>query len=376
MQDSQLHHAVVSLYIKDELGNVVYEKDAQVGMAPASTEKIVTAATAFEVLGSNFQYSTVFSSYTVNEDSHVLVIKGSCDPTLGSWRWKTTLESEVMNQIAASIQQHHIGRIDSIIIDNSGWEGETIPGGWTWRDIGNYYGAGAASINWRENQFDIILSSGPTVNEPVKIIAFKPPIYNYSIQNYVTTAEKGTGDNTYVYMPVNSNTGLIRGTIPVNQVRFAISASIPSSINQFVFSFADSLKSKGIISTHSYNIVDKWHPYTLNAQLKQFYTVTSPALDSMVYWFLKKSINLYGEAFLKTIAHAKSGEGTTEKGIDVIKNLWSDKGIEKEELNLIDGSGLSPEDRITTHAEVTILSYAQHNPGSLHIYMPFLNTMG
>jgi D-alanyl-D-alanine carboxypeptidase, serine-type, PBP4 family len=361
-QDTQLQHAVVSLYIKDESGKVVYEKNIQTGMAPASTEKIVTSATAFEILGSKFQYSTSFSSYSGNGDAQVLVVKGSGDPTLGSWRWKTTLEPEVMNRIANAIQQSDIKRIDSIIIDNTGWEYETIPGGWTWRDIGNYYGAGAASINWRENQFDIVLSSGPTINEPVKIVGFKPSIYNYSIDNYATSAEKGTGDNTYVYMPVNSSVGVIRGTIPINEARYAISASIPSSINQFVFSLADTLNKKGIIASNAYRVIDKWHPYIFNGQLRSIHTETSPTLDSMVYWFLKKSINLYGEALLKTVAYNKTDTASTEKGIEVVQNTWKDKGIEKYELNLLDGSGLSPENRITTHAEVTVLSYAKSQP--------------
>lgn len=362
VQDTQLQHAVVSLYIKDESGKVVFEKNIQTGMAPASTEKIVTAATAFEILGSNFQYTTEFSDYAVNEKAHVLVIKGSCDPSLGSWRWKATLEPEVMNRIATAIQQNGIKQIDSVIIDNTGWEDETIPGGWTWRDIGNYYGAGAASINWRENQFDIVLSSGSTINEPVKIIACKPPIYNYSIENYATSAEKGTGDNTYVYMPVNSNSGVIRGTIPINEARYAISASIPSSINQFVFSLADTLNKKGIIASNAYRTMDKWHPYKFTGQLKPIHKETSPTLDSMVYWFLKKSINLYGEALLKTVAYNKTDTGSTEKGIEELQKIWKDKGIEKYELNLLDGSGLSPENRITTHAEVTVLEYAIGKP--------------
>ena len=49
----------------------------------------------------------------------------------------------------------------------SQWETQLIPDGWIWQDIGNYYGAGANGINWRENQFDIILKSGQRINDPV-----------------------------------------------------------------------------------------------------------------------------------------------------------------------------------------------------------------
>src|SRR5690349_8449820 len=45
--DSQLAHAVSSLYvINAKTGAVVFNKNAQIGLAPASTQKIFTAAAA------------------------------------------------------------------------------------------------------------------------------------------------------------------------------------------------------------------------------------------------------------------------------------------------------------------------------------------
>src|SRR5688572_4278668 len=57
--DSQLRHAVISLYIIDAAtGKVVFDKNSQVGMAPASTQKIITSATAFELLGKDYRFQT------------------------------------------------------------------------------------------------------------------------------------------------------------------------------------------------------------------------------------------------------------------------------------------------------------------------------
>jgi hypothetical protein len=44
---------------------------------------------------------------------------------------------------------------------------ETLPGGWIWDDMGNYYGAGSAALNWRENQYDLILRSGNNIGDTV-----------------------------------------------------------------------------------------------------------------------------------------------------------------------------------------------------------------
>jgi D-alanyl-D-alanine carboxypeptidase/D-alanyl-D-alanine-endopeptidase (penicillin-binding protein 4) len=92
------------------------------------------------------------------------------------------------------------------------------------------------------------------------------------------------------------------------------------------------------------------------------FTHYSPPLDSIIYWFLKKSINLYGEALAKTFAYQKNGFGETDKGVQLVKNFWKEKGIAPTELNIVDGSGLSPLNRVTTHAQVMILKYAKSQP--------------
>ena len=89
------------------------------------------------------------------------------------------------------------------------------------------------------------------------------------------------------------------------------------------------------------------------------FTYFSPTLDSINYWFLQKSINLYGEAFVKTIAFEKTGYGAADSGISIIKEFWKERGIAKPALKMIDGSGLSPANRVTTHALVTVMQYAK-----------------
>ncbi|MFN2458617.1 MAG: D-alanyl-D-alanine carboxypeptidase, partial [Chitinophagaceae bacterium] len=70
-------------------------------------------------------------------------------------------------------------------------------------------------------------------------------------------------------------------------------------------------------------------------------------------------INLCGEALVKTIAFQQKQQGSTDEGIRIIKDFWSGKDISKTELNMVDGSGLSPLNRVTTKAQVRILQHAK-----------------
>src|SRR5882724_3210966 len=92
--DSQLKHAISSLYVIDaKTGDVVFDKNSQVGLAGASTQKIITAATAFELLGKDYRYKTEF--WLIKEErpywgSRLITIKPSGDPTFGSNRYQSS----------------------------------------------------------------------------------------------------------------------------------------------------------------------------------------------------------------------------------------------------------------------------------------------
>jgi len=357
-QDSQLKHAISSLYVIDaNTGQVVFDKNSQIGLAPASTQKIITSATAFELLGKDFRYKTDFYLSEKVGSNSIVYIEPSGDPTLGSWRWEQTKEENVLHRITESIRKQNRKISWPIIINAEGWHTESIPDGWIWQDIGNYYGAGAEVFNWRENQFDLVLRSGSNVGDTVSIAGTIPTNLNINFESTALAAPKQTGDNAYIYFqPSSDNYGIVRGTIPVNENKFIISGSMISPGSQFLRSLIDSIKD-WYVKPESLEKVVLFKKYEKNVLM--IHSEISPSLDSIIYWFLKKSINLYGEALIKTLAYEKKGIGSTDSGVVVVQNFWKEKGIDEDELGIVDGSGLSPLNRVTTHSQVEILKYAK-----------------
>ena len=90
---------------------------------------------------------------------------------------------------------------------------------------------------------------------------------------------------------------------------------------------------------------------------------------------MKRSVSLSGEALLKTIAFNKTNHGSTDTGINIIKDFWSKHGIEKTALNIFDGSGLSPANRVTPAALTAVLSFAKKQPWFASFYnaLPVIN---
>jgi D-alanyl-D-alanine carboxypeptidase/D-alanyl-D-alanine-endopeptidase (penicillin-binding protein 4) len=351
--------------VDTKTGKVVFDKSSQVGLAPASCLKVVTGAAAFELLGKDYRYKTDIA-YDGNIKGDTLkgsfFVKASGDPTLGSWRWKGTGIDTIQQKILAALKDKNIKTISGdFIVDDSRWSTQATPGGWTWDDMGNYYGAGARGLNWHENQYDLILKPGINVGDSVEYIATEPELQASVLINELKTGKAGSGDNSVIYLPEDGLIGYLRGTIPSGNKTFKVSGAMPNASISFL------TEMEKLFRTNNITISGKTKTsvlYFLNKQKlpvpdKTLMSFFSPPLDSINYWFLQKSVNLFGEAFVKTIAYEKTGFGSTDTGINIIKNFWSKNGIEKSALNIIDGSGLSPANRVTSNALVSVMQYAK-----------------
>ncbi len=379
--DSQLKHAIITLYVVDsKTGKVIFDKNSQIGLAPASCLKVVTSASAFELLGKDFKYKTYIGTDPQgdnNFDAGSLFIIGQGDPTLGSWRWKNTTDTSVFAKISTILKKNKLVRFEKNLYVDDLWYGLLpMPEGWIWQDIGNYYGAPCFGFNWHENQYDLILQPGEKIGWPATIILTKPKLPYFNFQNNIATAAKGSGDNTIIYSSPFSNLAFTTGTIPLQQENFTISGSMANPANVFKDALVDHLLKAGItIQPESYsyaeNILANKPVYKA---MHYADSLLSPSLDSINYWFLQKSINLYGEAFLKSIAkkyYPFIKDNIYDTAISILKEFWSKNGIEKSALHIIDGSGLSPANRVTTNALVTVMQYARQQ----NWYSSFYNAL-
>lgn len=359
--DSQLKHAISSLYVIDaKTGQVVFDKNSQIGLAPASTQKVITSVTAFELLGRGYRYKTVFSMFTFNSNPYRIFIYPSGDPTFGSWRFAATKSTVIFDSLINSIRKYKNSYFHNINIVTQS-SSRQIPSGWVFEDIGNYYGAASYDLNWNENQFDLVLVPGKKIGEQTGLLRNKKDslVWKY-IQNECKTGPIGSGDNAYIYFVPGQKMALIQGTIPMGVSQFKISGSDINPSTSFSVSFVDYAATKGIKSEKEGTTEMQMDNFILKEGFsKGFYTHYSPSLDSIIYWFNKKSINLYGEALIKTFAYEKQGFGSTDSGVAIVKKFWKDKSLDDDELNIYDGSGLSPLNRVTTHAQVEILKYAK-----------------
>lgn len=366
LADPQAKYAITALCVLDaNTGKVLFGKNENIGLATASTLKTITSATAFYLLGKDFQYQTTLSySGTITADGTLkgdLIITGSGDPTLGSWRYQNK-EKEVLQQWTQAIQAAGIRKIDGRVIgDDSLWGTQSTPEGWIWQDIGNYFGAGPSALSWRENQFDIHLKASNSQTNPVSVTAVVPAMPYLSIVNELRAGAEGSGDNVYAYLPPYSNVAYLRGSWALGIGKPGIAAALPDPAFDVAFRLQDTLQRIGITLTlqpaTARQLAATHH--NVPAPAKKLATISSPTLSEIIYWFNRKSINLYGENLLKTMAWKSGKTPGTRNGAETEINFWAGRGLDRNALNIIDGSGLSPATRVTPAAMANVLFQVQ-----------------
>jgi serine-type D-Ala-D-Ala carboxypeptidase/endopeptidase (penicillin-binding protein 4) len=359
-KDTQLKHAISALYVIDaKTGQVVFDKNSQIGLAPASTQKIITSVTAFELLGKDYRYKTLFFSA-----GPFLTVLPNEDPTFGSKRYQSTTDTVIFKSVINALKRKGRNSIhDFAIIDKEIHREvkKNVPSGWIYEDIGNYYGSAPNFLNWQENQYDINFIPGDKEGDDTYIDTMTTIWWGHLINN-CSTGKKGSGDNAYVYFIPGRRESVIEGTIPAGVKKFTISASDNFPHLTFSLAFTGFASKEGFLlgDPKAIHSISTSKVFVTFAAKDTAYIHYSPTLDSINYWFLKKSINLYGEALIKTLAYEKNGFGATDSGVVIIKNFWKDKGLDPDELNINDGSGLSPMNRVTAHAQVEILKYSKN----------------
>jgi len=370
----QMENGLVSLTVIDaRTGELIFSENGKVGMAPASTLKNITAATAFRVLGEDFRFKTkVLIKGRVDEEGVLhgdLIVQGSGDPSLGSERYEETKETLILEKWIQALKDRGIKTINGRILANDLlFGGNQAPGGWPWADMGNYYGAGVSALNWRENSFGVVFRPGSNPGDLAKIQSTSVDVSYLDIVNEVTTGRRGSGDNVYAYSAPYSNRVFFRGTHGAD-LKKTISMSLPDPAYDLVYQLSRKLEEVGInhkkpVAT-VYSLQSTGEGFVLedDRDIEVLDVHESPVLSELIYWFNRSSINLYGESLLKAMAHKLGEETGTADAASWMARYWSEAlGIPVGELRIADGSGLSPNNRITTHAMSRILLACREEP--------------
>lgn len=361
--DANLKHASVGFIAIDAKTNhVLVSKNADLSLTPASTQKLVTTATALEVFGPKHRFTTTIA-FDGKIDSAKKVLNGNIyivgggDPTLGSSTFKNTY-GDFLGEWALVIKKLGIDSINGRIIgDGSYFSENTIPGSWIWSDIGNYYGSGPWGLSIYDNTYELVLKSGLNAGDPTEVVRTEPAM-DIQFNNQIT-ASNSNRDNGYIYGAPYSDYRILGGTIPKARNEFTIKGSIPNPPLFTAQELHNKLISSGFkISKQPSSVHNlKLEGVELDEKRTKIFTTNSPMLKDIIERTNMKSVNLYAEHLLVHVGIQKGAINDTESASEVIDNFWRTKDINTSGMFVNDGSGLSRKDAISVRHLAKISQY-------------------
>jgi len=354
--DPDLEHASISFIVTEAGSNKrIAELNPSTAMPTASTAKLFSTAGALELLGPDYRPQTRLYIFGDLKDGILtgdLVIRGGGDVTLGSRYFTEGGKQKAFYKTwCDTIKKLGIKEIKGkVIADGSEFGYHGVPDGWPWSDIGNYYGAGPSGICLYDNSIRFTFRTGPKPGSPAELIEMWPRIPDLKFTNNIT-ADNVSGDNSYIYGAPYSYERFSSGSLPLNRASYEVRGSHPDPEWQLAYDLKQELISSGIpvegVPTGFRTAQLRPFNYQINGKL--LYTHYGKSIQDITTLTNMKSINLFAEGLICMIGHKLSGNGSTEKGIQLLTSHLNTK-MSVHGLLLQDGSGLSRNNGISaTH---------------------------
>lgn len=334
-----------------DTGEIIYEKNANHLMIPASVQKLLTAIAALAYLGPNFTFNTsLLTDGQINANGVLqgnLVVKFSGDPSL-----KASDVTNLFRQLAAKGVRRIQG---SVFIDNDDYNRAPYGTGWVEKDFMYHYAAPLNAIIINENSFNLTLRPSVRPNQ-LAIVSSNLPLNAAHFQNSLLTSSGKRGCAVAIKSDQQNNYK-ISGCIVK---RWGVQTSLLAVKNPD--SYAKSLVS---VSLQDNNIAFNGRVmmnHDPDAH-KVLVIHESAPLKTLIIRMLKKSDNIFANTLLKKLGQMYfQTTGTWENGVQAIKDILSQKAhINFTNSVILDGAGLSPYNLITPNQLSTLLNYAYHD---------------
>ena len=356
-------NAGISFYAVDlSTGEKIAEHNPKLALPTASTAKLFSTASAIDILGPNYKPETrIYIDGKIDTEGTLngnIWIRGGGDVSLGSdYFTEDGHEKDFLKTWSDTLQKLGIKAISgAIVADGSefGYSGE--PKGWSWNDMGNYYGAGASGICIFDNMIKYTFKTGATAGSKTEITSMWPTVPELVFHNYATS-QNVTGDHCFIYGGPYSLDRFAEGSLPLNRSKFIVKGSLPDPEYQLAYEFYNQLMEVGITAKEgakSVRQLDMIQKNRYSTSYTLIYTHKGKTIQEIANLTNLKSINLFAEGLLCLVGYKQAGNGSTEEALKQVEKYWSAKfGFGGIFLN--DGSGLSRSNGISASSFVDLL---------------------
>jgi len=354
-----------------QTGEYFYKRNENKLFVPASNLKLFTTAGALEILGPDYTFSTnIYLNGKVDGSilEGDLVVEGRGDPTI-SGRFYFNDLLKVFNNWADSLLAFGIDEIDGNLIgDDNQFEDKGLGEGWAWDNESYWFSAQSGALSFNDNCVDIVVAVNKKNNLPAISMA---PDSKYIVPiNKVIVVPDDSVTMIDVYRERGTNIVSVFGKIRASDtVKTFVSVNNPTQY--FMVVLKEVLENRGIKVTGFPQDIDDVTKSLNYGSMQKLFTHYSPELKEIIKAINKNSQNFFAEQLLKTIGLETRNYGSVEYGLFALDQFFEDIGINPEDMNMVDGSGLSRLNLVTPKQIVDLLNYIYQSEN----FISFFNSL-
>ncbi len=348
---------------------VLAQKNADMYFTPASNTKLYTTALALLRLGPDYRFQTTVETSSVAVDGEIrgdVRVVGTGDPTM-SWRrypYERGETNEIplsaIEDLANQIAAKGIRRITgSIIGDDTRWPWEPYPAGWALDDSIWSYGAPVSALTINENTIQLRIRAAESEGQPA-ILSLVPALEYYWIDNRILTQ----AGRRQIDAERNGRLVRLTGHLPVGSAERTENLAIDDPAFFVAHALTEELTRRGIAIAGTPEVRHRlpgetYSPATGPIELARR---QSRPLSEIAQVVNKVSQNLMAEILLRAVGSDIGEEGSAKQGIAELELLLSSIGVDHEDYDFRDGSGLSRLNLTTPATTIELLKHMYDSP--------------
>jgi len=336
-------------------GKVLYARNADKNMKPASTLKLVTTAAALDAFGPDLRVRTTVETAARRDGMGRILgdvyLVGRGDPEL-SGRFADDRTSAGFEALAEALKGAGVRRIEGRLVGHEGlFTGERRGSDWAWGDLVWRYGAEVSALSFNDNSAILTVYPGERAGDPVMVERFPESRY-YSVVSTATTSPSGTGSDLVLQRELGSNVVRLGGTMPAGEEPQEMGVALEDPARYAATVFAEVLEAKGIRVAGQ--VATSSDPLPPGVRVLAGHD--GPPLAEILKGVNKPSQNLHTEMLLRLLGARVKGAGTVEAGHAAVMDFLRRVGVNPRAWALQDASGLSRSDLVSPREMVSLLA--------------------
>ena len=348
LRQPELQPAQVGIIVLDlKKDSVVYAYNHQKNFIPASNVKIITGAAALIFLGPDYRFKTKIvldGMMKKNKWDGDIVVIGGGDPGFSL---------EDLELFVSAVKDHGISSVtgDIILVDDY-FTGERLPVGWAWHYLDARYAAEISALSVNRNVVNVRIKA-TKVGEQANV-NIEPATRYVKLENAMRT--KVGEDSIIIYRRPEANIINVDGGIGLGHTR-NIEVAVKDPTMFFGEYLKERLNASGIRVSGKCLKGQGMSVYRTNPKYLVVDSVVSAPMHEMIKELNTESVNLYGEAIIKTLGAYYLQEGSFRAGVSIVKEFLKRCGADTAHVALYDGSGLSRHNLLSPYDIMLVLRY-------------------